>query len=94
MDCADCGRTLEELRMVVARAALGIDLMSVSAHKLNGPRGVGALIVNKALPLVPLIHGGGQEHGYRGGTENLAGIVGFGRAAEMALSEMTAHAKK
>lgn len=71
---------------------LNVDLMTLSAHKLNGPRGVGALIVNKSLHIMPLIHGGGQEHGLRGGTENLVGIVGFGKAAELARVELTARA--
>ncbi|PKM43499.1 MAG: cysteine desulfurase [Gammaproteobacteria bacterium HGW-Gammaproteobacteria-1] len=65
-------------------SAGGAHLMSVSAHKLYGPKGVGALLVDKAVDLEPLLHGGGQEKGRRGGTENLAGIVGFGRAAELA----------
>lgn len=68
--------------------ALGVDLMTLSAHKLNGPRGAGALIVDKTLLLEPLIDGGGQEQGRRGGTENLAGIVGFGKAAELAQAEL------
>jgi cysteine desulfurase len=63
-------------------------LMSLSAHKLNGPQGVGALIVDRSLELNPLLDGGGQEKGLRGGTENVAAIVGFGAAAELALSEM------
>jgi cysteine desulfurase len=67
--------------------ALGADLMTLSAHKLNGPRGVGALIMDRRVDLKPLVHGGGQEQGLRGGTENLAGIVGFGRAAELAKAE-------
>lgn len=68
----------------------GAHLMSVSAHKIGGPKGVGALIVDKAQDLEPLLHGGGQEKGRRGGTENLAGIVGFGRAAELAVAELAA----
>lgn len=79
-------------KLPVDCTVLGVDLMTLSAHKLYGPRGIGALVVNKALPLEPLIHGGGQEHGYRGGTENLAGIVGFGLAAELALAERQMHA--
>jgi cysteine desulfurase len=67
---------------------LGADLMTLSAHKLNGPRGVGALVVDRRVDLVPLVDGGGQEQGLRGGTENLAGIVGFGRAAELARAEL------
>ncbi|MGH8414515.1 MAG: cysteine desulfurase family protein [Gammaproteobacteria bacterium] len=68
--------------------ALGVDLMTLSAHKLNGPRGVGALILNRRVDLVPLVTGGGQEQGLRGGTENLAGIIGFGQAAELARAEL------
>jgi cysteine desulfurase len=73
--------------------ALGADLMTLSAHKLNGPRGVGALIMDRRVDLKPLVHGGGQEQGLRGGTENLAGIVGFGRAAELAKAELAERAK-
>ncbi len=69
-------------------AASGAHLMSLSAHKLYGPKGVGALIVDKAVALEPLLHGGGQERERRGGTENTAAIVGFGRAAELAQSEL------
>ncbi len=70
--------------------ASGAHLMSLSAHKLYGPKGVGALIVDKSLELEPLLHGGGHEMGRRGGTENVAGIVGFGAAAELALNELAA----
>jgi cysteine desulfurase len=65
----------------------GVQLMSLSAHKLYGPKGAGALIVDKSLQLAPLLHGGGQERGLRSGTENIAAIVGFGVAAEIARSE-------
>ncbi|MCW8828835.1 MAG: cysteine desulfurase [Gammaproteobacteria bacterium] len=68
--------------------ASGAHLMSLSAHKLYGPKGVGALILDKAVDLEPLLHGGGQERGRRGGTENLAAIVGFGKAAELAGIEL------
>jgi len=61
-----------------------INLLSLSAHKLHGPKGVGALYVNRQTRFGPLIAGGGQENGRRGGTENVAGIVGLGKAAELA----------
>ena len=65
-----------------------IDLLSLSAHKLHGPKGVGALYVRGGVELAPLLEGGGQEKGLRSGTENVAGIVGFGAAAEIAREEM------
>lgn len=68
--------------------ACGAHLMSLSAHKLYGPKGIGALIVDKAVDMEPLLHGGGQERERRGGTENLASIVGFGKAAELARIEL------
>lgn len=67
---------------------LGVDLMTVSAHKIGGPQGQGALIVREGLPLEAGQRGGGQELGRRGGTENVAGIAGFGLAAEMAQAEL------
>ncbi len=66
----------------------GAQLMSLSAHKLYGPKGVGALIADKSVDMEPLLHGGGQERDRRGGTENLASIVGFGKAAELARIEL------
>ena len=75
-------------KLPVDFVALGANLMSLSAHKLGGPRGVGALIVDRRVDLAPQITGGGQEHGLRGGTENLAGIIGFGKAAELARLEL------
>ncbi|MGX2041911.1 cysteine desulfurase family protein [Methylocaldum sp. MU1018] len=68
--------------------ALGAQAISLSAHKIYGPKGAGALILDKTVALEPLLHGGGQEQGFRGGTENVAAIVGFGKAAELALSEL------
>ena len=75
-------------KLPVDFTALGTDLLTLSAHKINGPRGVGALIMDRRVDLTPLVHGGGQEQGLRGGTEDLAGIVGFGRAAELAKAEL------
>jgi cysteine desulfurase len=67
---------------------MNIDLLSTSAHKLYGPKGIGALYVRKGTRLVSLIHGGEQERRRRASTENIPGIVGFGKAAEIALAEM------
>jgi cysteine desulfurase len=63
---------------------LGVHAMTLSAHKIYGPKGAGALIIDKRLPLRPIIHGGGHEAGLRSGTENVPAIVGFGAACELA----------
>jgi cysteine desulfurase len=67
---------------------LGVDYLTVSAHKIYGPKGVGALYARKGAPIMPLIHGGHQEDGYRAGTYNNTGILGFGKAAELAAAEV------
>ena len=68
---------------------LHVDLLSLSAHKLHGPKGVGALYVRKGVRLSPIVFGGGQERGLRSATENVAAIVGFGAAAEIARQELS-----
>ncbi|WP_082108814.1 cysteine desulfurase family protein [Azospirillum thiophilum] len=77
-------------RLPLSLPALGVDLMTLSAHKLGGPTGVGALILADGLEPEALIRGGGQERRKRAGTENLLGIVGFGAAARLALDEPAA----
>jgi cysteine desulfurase len=72
---------------------LGIDLLAMSAHKLYGPKGVGALYIRKGTKLIPFIHGGEQERRRRAGTENVPAIVGFGKSAEIAQREMDGEAK-
>ncbi|MDR7417782.1 MAG: IscS subfamily cysteine desulfurase [Armatimonadota bacterium] len=68
--------------------SLGVDLLSLSAHKRYGPKGVGALYVRSGVKIAPFLHGGSQERGRRGGTENVPGIVGFGVAARLAQEAM------
>jgi cysteine desulfurase len=70
---------------------IGADLVTLSAHKLGGPPGIGALIMTGGAELTPMIRGGGQERGRRAGTENLPGVVGFGAAAEAALDDLVAY---
>jgi cysteine desulfurase len=78
----DACQTAGKLPLDLAR--LPADLVTLSAQKLYGPKGVGALVVRDGVGLEPVIHGGGQEHGLRAGTENVLGILGFGKACELA----------
>lgn len=73
--------------------SMNIDLLSASAHKLYGPKGVGCLFVRKGTKMTPLLHGGGQEAGLRSSTVNVPGIVGFGKAVELAKKEMVKESK-
>ncbi len=76
---------------------LGVDIASFSAHKLYGPKGIGAIFLRKGIDILPYQHGGHQERGLRSGTEDVAGIVGFGEAVKIAKGELqnqTAHLKK
>ncbi|TAN42487.1 MAG: cysteine desulfurase NifS [Candidatus Methanoperedens sp.] len=73
--------------------ALGVSLLSMSAHKMYGPKGVGALYIRKGTGLEPLFHGGGHERDIRSGTENVPGIVGFGKAAQLAKERLPEAAK-
>ena len=81
-------------KIAVDFEALGVHAMSLSAHKIYGPKGIGALIVDKRLELKPIIHGGGHEGGMRSGTENVPAIVGFGAACELAVQRMEAIAQR
>jgi len=71
-------------KMVMDVGRTGVDMLSLSAHKFHGPKGMGALYIRSGLAFAPLLHGGGQENGRRSGTENTAGIVGMGMAAMIA----------
>jgi len=74
--------------------ALGLDLLSLSAHKLYGPKGVGALYIRKGTRLSSIIQGGGHERGLRSGTENVAGVVGLAKAADLAGETMIQEAER
>jgi len=81
-------------RIPVNLNELGVDLYSISAHKFHGVKGSGALILNKKQDLEPLIHGGGQEHGFRSGTENIVGVSAMAKAAEIAVGDLVKNRQK
>lgn len=80
-------------KIPVSMAGLGVDMLSLSAHKIGGPQGVGALVLRPGVEVAAQVPGGGQEKGRRGGTENVGGIVGFGVAATEAFAELDAFAE-
>jgi cysteine desulfurase len=86
-----CGKRRVDFR---ALNGAGVHAVTLSAHKLGGPKGAGALVVDKRVELQPLIAGGGHERGLRSGTENVAAIVGFGLAAELATGQLDARARE
>ena len=81
-------------KIPVSVKALGVDLLSASAHKINGPKGVGAIWIRRGVRLVPLLTGGRQERSRRAGTENVAAIVGYGVAAARAAAKMAAETER
>ncbi|AKR43602.1 cysteine desulfurase family protein [Methylophilus sp. TWE2] len=75
-------------KIEVNMSILGVHAMTISSHKIGGPVGVGALILDKRVDIAPLLHGGGQERGLRSGTENVAGIIGFAQACQLAMQTL------
>ncbi|MBI5787991.1 MAG: cysteine desulfurase [Candidatus Schekmanbacteria bacterium] len=86
--CFHCDAVQAAGKMPVSVKELGVNLLSLSAHKMYGPKGVGALYIQTGTAIKPLIYGGGQERDLRSGTENVAGVVGFGAACQLAQEEL------
>jgi len=89
---SDACQSFGKIPLHVDHASL--DLVTINAHKIYGPKGVGALYIRKGVNITPLLHGGGQESGLRSSTENLPGIVGFAKAAELCMDEMQTETKR
>ena len=88
----DAAQTVGKISVDVK--ALGVDLLSLSGHKLYGPKGVGALYIRRGIKISPLIHGGHHEKNKRAGTENVPGIVGLGKACEIVAGQMMVERRK
>lgn len=89
---SDAVQTVGQIQVNVDE--LGADLLAMSAHKLYGPKGIGALYIRKGTKIASFMHGGGQERGLRASTENVPGIVGFGKAVELAQKEQGAQVRR
>ena len=81
-------------KVPVAPLDVGVDMIALAAHKIGGPKGVGALVAGRAMDLEPVVYGGGQEGGLRAGTENVAGLAGFAAAAEAAAEDLGGEAAR
>ncbi len=92
--CFHCDAVQSAGAIKVDVDAMNIDLLSMSAHKLYGPKGIGALYVRRGTRITPILHGGGQERNRRPGTENIPAIAGFGKAAELALAHRDCRADR
>jgi cysteine desulfurase len=92
--CFHCDGVQAVGRVPIDFRGSGIGLLALSGHKIHAPKGIGALVIRKGVKLAPLIHGGPQERNRRGGTENVAGIVGLGKACELTMDEMSGESRR